>query len=149
MSDIEEEIEILDEEEEEIEEVAEEEEEEDDAKDDSAQFVSQQSKANLFKKEVVIAPEKRRTSEVLTLFEMTEITSIRGQQISQNPLTLLKDIGDLSDPVDIAKREIDQGVCPLVLRRVIGTMASSDGVITEYVEYWDVNKMAKSVVYGV
>lgn len=148
MSDIEEDIDDLEiEEEPEVEEEPEIEEDEEES--EPTPFVSKQSKINLFKKEVVIAPEKRRTSNIMSLTEMTEAVSIRAEQISKNPITLLKDIEDLSDPIDIAKREIDHKLCPLILRRVIGTTIDPFGVITEHIEYWDVNKMAKSIVYGV
>jgi DNA-directed RNA polymerase subunit K/omega len=94
---------------------------------------------------IVISPENRRTSNRLSKYEMTEIVSIRAQQIAEynNPMI---DIGILDDPIEIAKKELMMRKCPLMLRRVVGEK-EVDGLIHQFCEDWDPNTMTFTVVY--
>lgn len=76
-------------------------------------------------------PEDRITSEVMTKFEYAEIVSIRAKQI-ENGGDSYTDIGDLTDPIAIAKKEILDKRCPLDIRRMI-----TDRIA----ERWHVNEM--------
>lgn len=77
-------------------------------------------------------PEDRVTSEVMTKFELCEIVSIRAKQLEQGK-TVFTDVGDLTDPLAIAKKEIIDKKCPLSIVRMI-----TDRIA----EKWQVNEMA-------
>jgi DNA-directed RNA polymerase I, II, and III subunit RPABC2 len=82
--------------------------------------------------EIIIVPsEYRKTSEVITKFEFTSVTSNRGKQI-ENGSKIFVDIGDESDPIAMAELEIKMKQCPLAIRRMISTNIA---------EIWDVNEM--------
>lgn len=90
---------------------------------------------------IVIARENRITSDLMSKEELTEAVSERVKQLEKESIAFV-DISDLSDPVSIAKREISQRKCPLVLRRCIGYKLNREtGKQTYYYEYWDVNEM--------
>lgn len=79
-----------------------------------------------------VLPEDRKTSEVMTKFEYCEVTSIRAAQIENGgqPFT---SIGELTDPIDIAKKEIADKKCPLDIVR---------GLTDVIFERWHVNELA-------
>lgn len=77
-------------------------------------------------------PEDRVTSEVMTKFELCEIVSIRAKQLEQGK-TVFTDVGNLTDPLAIAKKEIIDKKCPLSIVRML-----TDRVA----EKWQVNEMA-------
>ena len=94
-----------------------------------------------YKNVIVIKPENRKSSNILTNFEICEIISIRSQQISKDDKTLIEK-GILDDPISIAKKELMERKCPLVLRRKIGEIYDDKkNILNEYYEFWDVNKM--------
>lgn len=87
---------------------------------------------NEIHKEIIIVPSQyRKTSEVMTKYEFTEITSNRAKQI-ENGSKIFVDIQNESDPVVIAELEIKQKRCPLSVRRMISNNIA---------EIWDVNDM--------
>ena len=67
---------------------------------------------------IILSPENRLTSDHLTLFECGEILSIRAEQIRQSNLTFIED-SDISDFIEIARRELLARKCPLKVRRAI------------------------------
>ena len=79
-----------------------------------------------------VLPEDRITSEVMTKFEYCEVISIRAKQIENGgqPFT---SIGELTDPIDIAKKEIADKKCPLDIVR---------GITDNLFERWHVNELA-------
>jgi DNA-directed RNA polymerase subunit K/omega len=96
-----------------------------------------------YNKEVHIIPaDERMTRNVLSVAEMTAITSIRAAQIQSNNNCLV-DITGLNDPRLMARRELMEGKCPLYVRRRVDT---GDG-IEQYYEIWDPNTMAFATVY--
>lgn len=96
-----------------------------------------------YNKEVHIIPaDERMTRNVLSVGEMTAITSIRAAQIQRNNNCLV-DITGLTDPRMMARRELMEGKCPLYVRRRVDT---GDGV-EQYFEVWDPNTMAFATVY--
>jgi len=95
---------------------------------------------------VIVDPEKRKTSHVINKTELTELTSIRASQIASNG-TAFVDTTGLTDPIAMAQKEVNEGKCPMILRRKVGSVVALDGKLTEYVEYWDVNKMVKPFTY--
>ena len=83
-------------------------------------------------KEIIIVPNKhRRTSEVITLFEYTEVVSNRAKQI-ENGSMIFVSINKESNPIKIAELEIKMKKCPLSIRRLISSNIA---------EIWDVNEM--------
>jgi DNA-directed RNA polymerase subunit K/omega len=87
---------------------------------------------NEIHKEIIIVPsEYRKTSEVITKFEFTSVTSNRGKQI-ENGSKIFVDIGDESDPIAMSELEIKMKQCPLAIRRMISNNIA---------EIWDVNEM--------
>jgi hypothetical protein len=94
---------------------------------------------------IVSRDEKRRTSDTLSKYEMTEIVSIRSIQISaSNNCTV--DTSGLTDPVAMAKKELMMRKCPLICRRHVGDVRIGDE-IQSYYEFWDPNSMKFAVTY--
>jgi DNA-directed RNA polymerase subunit K/omega len=83
-------------------------------------------------KELVIVPKNyRKTSEVITKFEYTDVVSNRAKQI-ENGSRIFADVGDEDSPIKMAEMEIRQKQCPLSVRRMISNNIA---------EIWDVNEM--------
>lgn len=78
----------------------------------------------------VVAPANRETSNMMTEFELTEVVSIRAQQIVEGCKPFV-DIGDETNPIEIAKMEIKQKKCPMMIQRRVGN----------YIEEWGINEM--------
>lgn len=96
---------------------------------------------------IIVKPENRRTSQVLSKYEMTEIISIRSTQISQHSNCMV-DITGLDDPIKMAKRELMARKCPLIVRRFVGCKKNvKTGVVEDYYEYWSPSEMQFSTVY--
>lgn len=96
---------------------------------------------------VVVKPENRRSSHILSKFEMTEIVNIRATQISQYNNCMV-DITGLDDPILMSKRELMMRMCPLTLRKHVGDVRDSKtGEIRSYYEIFDTNEMMFSVTY--
>lgn len=99
------------------------------------------------KEVVVVKPENRRTSSVMTAFEMAECNSFRGTDIARNNNCLVDTTG-LTDYMDMAKRELMMRMCPLTLRRFVGERIR-DGIVEEVYEWWSPNEMTFAVTYPV
>jgi DNA-directed RNA polymerase I, II, and III subunit RPABC2 len=77
-------------------------------------------------------PADRVTSEVMSKFELCEVISIRARQLEICD-KVFTDIADLTNPLDIARKEIRDRKCPLdIIRMITETIA----------ERWHVNEMA-------
>lgn len=120
-----------------------EEDEEEDVEDEETEQPFDITSVSDYNKEIHIIPsEERMTRNVLSLAEMTALTSIRATQIQQNNNCLV-DTTDLTDPRAMARRELMEGKCPLYVRRRVDT---GDGA-EQYYEVWDPNTMAFATVY--
>ena len=87
---------------------------------------------NEIHKEIIVVPNNyRRTSEVITKFEYTDVISNRAKQI-ENGSPIFTDIKGESDPIKMAELEIRMKRCPLSVRRMISH---------NICEIWDVNDM--------
>ncbi len=77
------------------------------------------------------ANKTRITSKYLNKYERVKVIGIRAQQISLGALPLV-DIGNLTDPIDIANLEIKEKKCPIIIKRYLpnGTF-----------EQWSVNEL--------
>ena len=90
---------------------------------------------------IIVKPENRKTSQILSLFERTEIISIRAAQIERHNNCMV-DITGLNDPTIMAEKELNMRKCPLTLERIVGERYNSDkNIMEEYQEYWDPNEM--------
>lgn len=88
---------------------------------------------NESKIQFIIKSDDKITSNILTIYEMTELIGIRATQISQGSPVFI-DIDCISDPIEMAKKEILNNKCPLYVKRYIG--------LDKY-ELWDPNIMIK------
>lgn len=80
---------------------------------------------------IIIPNEHRKTSEIITKFEFTDITSNRAKQI-ENGSKIFVDIGDEDNPIKMAELEIKMKQCPMSIRRFISNNIA---------EIWNVNEM--------
>lgn len=102
--------------------------------------------SNYNKEIIVVHPDNRRTSHILSKYEMTEIVSIRATQISQHNNCMV-DITGLDDPIKMAKRELMMRKSPLVLRRIVGDRRDENGEIRTYCEFWSPSEMQFATTY--
>ena len=74
----------------------------------------------------------RTTDKYMTRFERTRLLGTRAHHISENA-PIMVDRGDLTDPHEIAEKEMRAGKIPLTIRRILpcGTLA----------EDWDVDEL--------
>ena len=56
------------------------------------------------------------TSPLMTKYEYTRVLGIRAMQISMNAPVII-DIEGLTDPIQIAKKELQEKKIPLIIRR--------------------------------
>lgn len=78
-------------------------------------------------------PEDRTTSEVMTRFELCEVVSIRAKQLENGYKKIFTDVGEFTNPIDIARKEILDKKCPLSIVRMLTDKVG---------EKWQVNEMA-------
>mmetsp|Transcript_34464 Transcript_34464/g.68165 ORF Transcript_34464/g.68165 Transcript_34464/m.68165 type:complete len:112 (-) Transcript_34464:288-623(-) len=73
-----------------------------------------------------LKPSKERiTSPFMTKYEKARIIGTRALQISMNaPVTV--DVGDLTDPLAIAEKELHAGTLPFIIRRYLPNGAFED-----------------------
>lgn len=62
----------------------------------------------------------------LTRFERARIVGARALQISLGAPILVELPGDVSDPVDIALRELEEGALPMTIRRTLPDKTHQD-----------------------
>jgi DNA-directed RNA polymerase subunit K/omega len=89
----------------------------------------------------IVDAEDRRTSNRMTLAETTRAIALRAEQLAAYPSPYI-DIGDLSDPKDIARAELYARRSPLLLHRDVGRTALGERVT----EVWQVREMAYPVL---
>lgn len=85
------------------------------------------------KMQYIIKNEDKITSNIITIYEMTELIGIRATQISNNS-PIFVEVEELTDPIEMAKKEIINNKCPLYIKRYIG--------LDKY-ELWNPNEMIK------
>jgi DNA-directed RNA polymerase I, II, and III subunit RPABC2 len=79
---------------------------------------------------LIVPSDHRKTSEVMTEYEYTEVVSHRAKHI-ENGGPVYVDIGNETDPIVMAEMEILQKKCPLSIRRVHNNLVA---------EIWAVNE---------
>jgi DNA-directed RNA polymerase I, II, and III subunit RPABC2 len=80
---------------------------------------------------LIVPPDHRKTSEVMTEYEFAEIISHRAKQI-ENDSPVYVDVGNETDPIKMAEMELLQKKCPLSIRRVHNNLVA---------EIWHANEM--------
>lgn len=96
---------------------------------------------------IVVKPENRRTSNIMSKFEMTNHIAIRAVQIAKYNNCMV-DITGLSSPDMMAKRELMMRQSPLTLRRMVGKLRNKKtGKMEVYYEYWNPNEMMFATTY--
>lgn len=78
-------------------------------------------------------PDNRITSEIMTSFEYTQAVSMRARQIELGGPVYASGCQNITNPIIIAEREIEQKKCPLSIIRMITDVIA---------EKWDINEMA-------
>ena len=91
------------------------------------------SNKNDSKHEIIVKPENRITSNIISMYEYIELISIRATQIS-NGSFIFTDVNGINDPLEMAKKEVLDNRCPLYIKRHIG--------MNKY-ELWSPNVMSK------
>lgn len=84
----------------------------------------------------IVAPDKRITSEYMTIYEYSMVVGTRATHISEGSV-LYTDPQGMFDARDIAKKEIDENKCPLSITRKVSP---------SMIEIWEVNEMVKPQV---
>lgn len=74
-------------------------------------------KAPLFTDYVILHTANESSRKVMTIYEYAEVISQRAAQIQKSFKSVFTSIGTLSDPRDIAKKEILDKKCPLSIIR--------------------------------
>jgi hypothetical protein len=89
-------------------------------------------KPALIKEIVFLHPNNRLTSECMTKFEYAEVISIRAKQI-ENGGICFTDVSNLTDPREMAIKEITEKQCPITVIRMLTDVIG---------ERWNINEMA-------
>jgi len=89
-------------------------------------------KPALIKEITFLHPNNRLTSECMTKFEYSEVISIRAKQI-ENGGICFTDIKNLTDPREMAIKEIADKQCPLTVIRMLTDVLG---------ERWNINELA-------
>jgi len=78
----------------------------------------------------IVPPDERVTSDIMTLYEVTEAIGLRAKQIEQGA-PVLTNVEGITDPIEQAEAEMFAGKSPLVIeRRLYGNK----------VEYWYISR---------
>lgn len=84
--------------------------------------------------EIIVNPNDRLTTAHMSLFELTAVIGNRAEQIAKGSQVYIneEEYKNLTDPIEIAKKEILAKRCPLSIMRCVG--------LNRY-EKWDTNEM--------
>ena len=80
-----------------------------------------------------LTADNRKTSEVMTKFEYAEIISQRAVQIENGGVCYADNTDDISDPIQLAKKELIDKRCPLNIVRMLTDKVG---------EVWSANELA-------
>jgi DNA-directed RNA polymerase I, II, and III subunit RPABC2 len=86
----------------------------------------------LHKEDVVIAPEKRTTSEIMSQAEYARVVSERAKQI-ENGSPIFISLKNDHNPIKIAEKEIKQKKCPLKITRYLTKNIKEEWLVNEMV----------------
>ena len=95
----------------------------------------------------LIRGEARVTLNRLSIYESAKLVAVRTQQIDNGGpyfTDLTMPDGTMLDKAShIAAKELNEGQCPLLLRRPIGSVSPAG---QQYYEEWDPNSMDRDVI---
>jgi len=99
--------------------------------------------ANAVEQIHVIARDERCTSHIVSMYELTELISVRTAQIANGgpAVAMIEITPDMGDPRTIAIAEFRARKCPLKIIRYVGRSFDRDNVMTKNVEFWSPNEM--------
>ena len=83
----------------------------------------------------IVPSNQRMTSEKMTSYEVAEVINFRAVNISQGA-PVYTNVDGLTDPIDMAKKELIDRKCPLYIKRPVGH--NEHGIL---VEKWSCNEM--------
>jgi DNA-directed RNA polymerases I, II, and III subunit RPABC2 len=83
--------------------------------------------------ENIVHPQNRILSEYLSRYEYSKVIGIRAEQLTQGAIPYV-DVKNMNDPIEMAKKELNENKCPLSIKRYIG--------LNKY-EIWSVNEVIK------
>lgn len=83
-----------------------------------------------YEKFVKMEGNDRKTVPYLTKFEKTSVLGIRAQQISAGAPLMIQ-VGKLKEPIEMAKKELIEGKCPLIIRRYLPNKTYEDWRVDE------------------
>lgn len=86
-----------------------------------------------------VNPNNRRTTNIMSLQEMTEYVSLRATDIAKHNNCFVP-TDDLDDPIDMAKRELMARKAPLCVLRHVGVRQNGP-VLEQWYEVWSPNEM--------
>lgn len=99
-----------------------------------------------FNKEIIITnPDDMILSQRLTDFEETRLINIRAEQIARDNICMV-DVTGITNPVDMAKKELMMRKTPIRLRREVGVKKIGDDYFELY-EDWNPNCMEFPTIY--
>lgn len=73
---------------------------------------------NQHRVDIVVPDDMRITSEIMTVFEMTRVTSERAKQIEEGS-QIFCDVGTETNLIKIAEMEIEKKCCPMKIERFL------------------------------
>ena len=86
---------------------------------------------------IIVDPQDRITSHIMSIFEFTTVLETRAEQIARFGNCMV----DLSgEPRAQAQAELNERKCPLCIERIVGIQVV-DGVQYDIVEQWSPNEM--------
>lgn len=97
----------------------------------------------MYRTVVVVAPENRVTSNVMSLFEFAQIIAVRAKEITDGGICFT-DVDGISKPEEMAKKELRDKRCPLTVVRHLycsDNTAHITGDPRQIVEHWPANEM--------
>jgi len=75
--------------------------------------------------------KKKRTTKYLTKYERARILGARALQISMSAPVMVELDGEISDPLEIAMKELREKKIPIIIRRYLPDQSYEDWTLEE------------------
>lgn len=96
-------------------------------------FHPKEYKLDPVKNITIVSPEDRITSDIMTIAEYCDVIGNRAKHIENSKnFIIFTEVGGETDPIEMAKKEIKDGRCPLSIVRMYGGNIG---------EVWEVNEL--------
>ena len=86
---------------------------------------------------IIVPQDERTTSNVMSIFEYSNIIATRATEISKNGIVFTT--AKSHDPIVLAKEELKEGRCPYIIQRPVGKFKNQD-----IIEEWSANELIYS-----